>query len=65
MTMKPDHKSRIQALQKQIEDLKARWPAHSTPPALMAQLDELEEELEEELLLEKKLSGKPHNNQRS
>lgn len=36
---------RIQELIKQIEELKKRWPAHSVPPAMMAQLDELEEEL--------------------
>jgi len=35
----------IQALEKQIADLKARWPSHSVPPAMMAQLDELEEAL--------------------
>jgi tRNA-Thr(GGU) m(6)t(6)A37 methyltransferase TsaA len=38
-------KHNIQSLEKQIADLKARWPAHSVPPALMAQLDELEEAL--------------------
>jgi hypothetical protein len=37
---------RIQALQDQIADLKKRWPAHSTPPAMMQTLDALEEELE-------------------
>jgi tRNA-Thr(GGU) m(6)t(6)A37 methyltransferase TsaA len=36
---------RIQQLEKQIADLKNRWPSHSVPPAMMAQLDELEEEL--------------------
>lgn len=38
-------KHTIQALEKQIADLKARWPSHSVPPAMMAQLDELEEAL--------------------
>jgi len=35
----------IQQLEKQIADLKNRWPSHSVPPAMMAQLDELEEQL--------------------
>ncbi len=39
---------RIKELEAQIEDLKRRWPAHSVPPALLQQLDELEEALEEE-----------------
>mgnify|MGYP001123034865 CR=1 FL=1 len=38
-------KHTIQALEKQIADLNARWPSHSVPPAMMAQLDELEEAL--------------------
>ncbi len=36
----------IQQLEKQIADLKRRWPAHSVPPAMLEQLDELEEELQ-------------------
>ena len=42
-----DPKKRIAELKKQIEDLKARLPAHSIPAAMMAELDDLEEELEE------------------
>jgi len=38
---------RIQELEKKIADLKKRWPAHSVPPAMMQELDELEEELAE------------------
>ena len=53
---------RIRAIQKQIEDLKARWPAHSTPPALMAQLDKLEEALEEEITKEVKRNTEQHGN---
>ena len=47
MNMKPGStiKSRITALEQQINELKARWPAHSVPAALMEQLDELEEAL--------------------
>jgi hypothetical protein len=40
---------RIEELEKQIEELKSRWPAHSVPPTMLQQLDELEEELEREL----------------
>lgn len=40
---------RIEELEKQIAELKSRWPAHSVPPAMLQQLDELEEELEREL----------------
>ncbi len=36
----------VEALRKRIEDLKARMPAHSTPPSMMIELEELEEELE-------------------
>ena len=36
---------RIQDLKKQIEDLKKRLPAHSIPPAMMAEQDDLEEQL--------------------
>ena len=37
---------RIKELERQIQDLKERWPAHSVPPAMLHRLDELEEELE-------------------
>ena len=37
---------RIKELEKQIADLNRRWPAHSPPPAMLEQLEELEEELE-------------------
>jgi hypothetical protein len=40
---------RIQELQEKIADLKKRWPAHSVPPIMMQELDELEEELAETL----------------
>ena len=40
---------RIEELEKQIAELKRRWPAHSVPPTMFQQLDELEEELEREL----------------
>ncbi|MGC9336236.1 MAG: histidine kinase [Anaerolineae bacterium] len=37
---------RIAQLEEQIEQLKARLPAHSTPPAMIIELEDLEEELE-------------------
>jgi len=40
---------RIEELEKQIAELKRRWPAHSVPPTMLQQLDELEEELKREL----------------
>lgn len=40
---------RIQELEQKIAELKKRWPAHSVPPALMQELDDLEEELAEAL----------------
>jgi hypothetical protein len=46
---KPANGDRIHELKEQIAELKKRWPAHSTPPAMLQLLDELEEELEDEL----------------
>ena len=40
---------RIQELEEKIAGLKKRWPAHSVPPAMMRELDDLEEELAEAL----------------
>ena len=36
---------RLEELKAKLADLKRRWPAHTPPPALMQQLDELEEEI--------------------
>ena len=44
---------RIEELERQIEQLKNQFPAHTIPPAMMEQLDGLEDMLEEAL---KKLS---------
>jgi uncharacterized small protein (DUF1192 family) len=38
--------ARVTELEKRIADLKARLPRHSIPPAMLIELDELEEELE-------------------
>lgn len=40
------HVERIGELEKEIADLKRRWPAHSVKPAMIIRLEELEEELE-------------------
>jgi polyhydroxyalkanoate synthesis regulator phasin len=37
---------RVEELERRLADLKARLPAHSTPPSMMMELDELEEELD-------------------
>jgi len=39
---------RIKELEKQISELKGRWPAHSVPPIMLQELEELEEQLETE-----------------
>ena len=36
----------IREIEEKIADLKARWPAHSVPPSMWMQLEELEGELE-------------------
>jgi hypothetical protein len=37
--------ARVAELEKLLADLRARLPAHSVPPSMMIELDELEEEL--------------------
>lgn len=44
--MNYEKKERIRGLERQIADLKSRMPAHSVKPAMLQQLEELEEELE-------------------
>ena len=34
----------LRAVEAKLEDLKARWPAHSLKPAMLAELEDLEEE---------------------
>lgn len=41
-----DLQNEIAQLEKQIADLKRRLPAHSIPPAMIAELDDLEDKLE-------------------
>jgi hypothetical protein len=38
--------SRVLALEREIAEIKDRWPPHSVPPQLLRRLDELEDELE-------------------
>jgi len=40
-------KETVREIEEKIADLKARWPAHSVPPSMWQQLEELEEQLEE------------------
>jgi len=35
---------KLQEVEAQLKDLKARWPAHSLKPAMLLQLEDLEEE---------------------
>jgi hypothetical protein len=37
---------RIAQLEKEIEEMQARLPKHSVPPAMIMELEDLEEELE-------------------
>ena len=39
-------KEKVREIEEKIADLKARWPAHSVPPSMWQQLEELENELE-------------------
>ena len=45
---------KIKELEEKIVDLKARWPAHSVPPSMWQQLEELEDELEKAKEAEKR-----------
>jgi hypothetical protein len=36
---------KIKEIEARLADLKARWPAHSAPPHMWMELEELEEEL--------------------
>jgi hypothetical protein len=39
-------KERVEQLEKEIEELKARLPKHSVPAAMIMELEDLEDELE-------------------
>lgn len=38
--------ARIKELERQIAELKDRWPAHSARPSMLEELEDLEEKLE-------------------
>jgi ATPase subunit of ABC transporter with duplicated ATPase domains len=40
------NKERIAQLEKEIEEMEARLPKHSVPPAMIVELEDMEEELE-------------------
>jgi len=45
MTSRSPQTDRIRELKSRIAELKARLPRHSTPPAMLMELEDLEEEL--------------------
>jgi len=45
---------RVREIEEKIADLKARWPAHSVPPSMWQQLEQLEDELEKAREAEKR-----------
>jgi hypothetical protein len=45
---------KVTEIEEKIADLKARWPAHSVPPSMWQQLEELEDELEKAREAEKR-----------
>jgi hypothetical protein len=52
--MKEPIEKRIKELEEKIDQLKASLPAHSTPPSMIIQLEDLEEELEQLLQIQNK-----------
>jgi hypothetical protein len=46
-------KDKVKEIESKIADLKARWPAHSVPPSMWQQLEDLEDELEKAKKAEK------------
>jgi hypothetical protein len=56
----PDLAARVSDLEQRLADLLARLPAHSVPPSMIAELDELEEALAQarrQLRLETQVRG--------
>jgi hypothetical protein len=47
-------KETVREIEEKIADLKARWPAHSEPPSMWQQLEELEDKLEKAKEAEKR-----------
>jgi hypothetical protein len=46
-------KDKVKEIESKIADLKARWPAHSVPPSMWQELEELEDDLEKAKRAEK------------
>lgn len=42
--LKQDLESQLEKVEAGLADLQARWPAHSVKPALLVELEELEDE---------------------
>jgi hypothetical protein len=51
------NKGKVKEIEDKIADLKARWPAHSVPPSMWQQLEELENELEKAIKMERRGAG--------
>jgi hypothetical protein len=47
-------KETVREIEEKIADLNARWPAHSVPPSMWQQLEELEDKLEKAKEAEKR-----------
>jgi hypothetical protein len=41
-----ENERRLSLLETELADLRLRWPAHSVKPAMLQQLEELEEEID-------------------
>ncbi len=52
-------RARIARLEARLEDLRRRFPAHSIPPAMVAEMDALEEELEDVRQLLEQIESSP------
>jgi len=48
---------KVKEIEERLAALKKQWPAHSVPPAMLQQLDDLEDELEEAKKKQGKKSG--------
>jgi hypothetical protein len=57
--MDTQEETRRRELERRLADLKARMPAHSIPPSMMIELDELEEQLD--ALKERRSEGHSSN----
>jgi len=44
-------KKRIEELETKLADLEARLPAHSIPPSLIAEMDQLDEQIQSEKII--------------